>query len=184
MISATGWKAGFIATSIKMSLLVDIMDSWRAPRRVVRQHLQRPRSEAFLFTFMFTFLLVSFIAQWPVAARLSHMQPEVPIEQRMFGFALGLFALVMPLAYALAALSRLVAAAMGGQGSWYSARLALFWALLASSPAWLLHGLVAGFIGPGPALSVVGGILLLAFLTIWALCLAEAERAAEAEVAA
>jgi hypothetical protein len=47
----------------------------------------------------------------------------------------------------------------------------------------LLHGLVAGFIGPGAALSVVGSILLIAFLTIWTLCLVEAERAAEAEVA-
>ena len=101
--------------------------------------------------------------------------------------AITFFAMLMiwPLmAYGLAGLTHLVARLLGGRGSWYSARLALFWALLASSPAWLLHGLVAGFIGPGPALSVVGGILLLAFLTIWALCLAEAERAAEAEVAA
>ena len=159
-----------------MSLLVDIMDSWRAPRRVVRQHLQRPRSEAFLFTFLFTFLLVSFIAQWPVAARLSHMQPEVPIEQRMFGFALGLFALVMPLAYALAALSRLVAALMGGQGSWYSARLALFWAMLAVTPLMLLNGLVAGFIGQGAPATVVGVLVLLGFLYLWISMLIEAER--------
>jgi hypothetical protein len=176
MTSATGWKAGCSATSIKMSLLLDIMDSWRAPRRVVRQHLQRPRSEAFLFTFLFTFLLVSFIAQWPVAARMSHLQPEVPIEQRMFGFALGLFALVMPLAYALAALSRLVAGALGGQGSWYSARLALFWSLASITPAMLLMGLALAFLGQGQQTTALGVVVGAVFVIRWVLMLRETER--------
>ena len=88
------------------------------------------------------------------------------------------------MAYGLAGLSHLVARAFGGRGSWYSARLALFWTLLATTPAWLLHGLVAGFIGPGPALQAVGGLLLVAFLTIWSLTLREAERAPEAQAAA
>src|SRR6056297_601672 len=62
-------------------------------------------------------------------------------------------------------------------------RLALFWTLLATTPAWLLHGLVRGFIGPGPAEQLVGAGLLLAFVTIWGICLREAEIAPETEAA-
>ena len=108
-----------------MSLVPDIVESWRAPRRVLRRHMARPRSEAFLFTFLFTFLLIAFVAQAPYAARLAHFQPEVPMPQRLFAAFLGLIA-TLPLWYGLAALSRLVARALGGQGSWYGARLALF----------------------------------------------------------
>jgi hypothetical protein len=84
------------------------------------------------------------------------------------------------MAYALAGTTHLVARMIGGRGTWYSARLALFWSLLATSPAWLFHGLVAGFIGPGIEQAVAGGLLLIAFLTIWGLCLREAEREPEA----
>lgn len=176
-IFATACKPGCSATSIKMAVLVDIMDSWRAPRRVVRQHLDRPKSEAFIFTFLFTFLLVSFIAQWPVAARLSHFQPEVPVSQRMFGFALGLFGLMMPLAYALAALSRLVAKLLGGQGSWYSARLTLFWALATITPAMLLMGLALAFLGQGAQTTALGVVIGVVFVIRWGFMLYETERA-------
>ena len=123
-----------------MSLIPDIVESWRAPARVVRRHLARPKSEAFVFTFLFTFLLLAFVAQTPYAARLSHMNPEVPLQQRLLATALGLMAMI-PFWYGLAAASRLVARVFGGQGSWYGARLALFWALVAVTPAMLLMGL-------------------------------------------
>ena len=41
---------------------------------------------------------------------------------------------------------------------------------------WLFYGLVAGFIGPGPAMRGVGLIALAGFLAIWLLSLLEAER--------
>ncbi|MEO0865918.1 MAG: YIP1 family protein, partial [Pseudomonadota bacterium] len=55
----------------------------------------------------------------------------------------------------------------GGKGSAYGARLALFWALLASSPLVLLHGLTAGFVGPGIELQFVGFVWLVVFLWFW-----------------
>ena len=39
--------------------------------------------------------------------------------------------ILIPVAYLVASLSRLVAKALGGQGTWYGARVALFWALAA-----------------------------------------------------
>ena len=73
------------------------------------------------------------------------------------------------------ALSHLIASIFGGKGSFYSARLALFWSLLASVPLLLLYGLMAGFLGPVFGTQLVGAIWLLVFASIWLRCLREAE---------
>lgn len=175
MTSAPGWKAGCSATSIKMSVVADITESWRAPRRVVRRHLERPRSEAFIFTFLVSFLLVAFVAQWPVAARQSFLHPEVPLMQRMVAAGMGLLATI-PIWYALAAMSRLVAGVFGGRGSWYSARLTLFWALASVTPAMLLMGLALSFLGQGQQTNILGAIIGAVFVIRWILMLRETER--------
>lgn len=158
-----------------MSLIPDIVESWRAPARVVRRHLDRPRSEAFVFTFLFTFLLVAFVAQAPHASRMAFLEPEVPMSQRLFAAFLGLL-VTIPFWYALAALSRLIAGAVGGRGTWYGARLALFWALVAMSPGMLLMGLSLGFLGQGAQTNALGAGIGLAFVLLWGLMLREAER--------
>lgn len=158
-----------------MSLIPDIVESWRAPGRVLRRHLARPRSEAFAFTFLFTFLLVAFVAQTPYASRLTHFQPEVPMSQRLFATFLGLVATI-PVWYGLAAVSRLVAGLMGGRGSWYGARMALFWALVTIAPAMLLMGLSLGFMGQGPQTTALGALVGGVFVVLWGLMLREAER--------
>lgn len=164
-----------LATGSKMSLIPDIVESWRAPGRVLRRHLARPRSEAFVFTFLFSFLLIAFVAQAPYASRMAFLQPEVPMSQRLFAAFLGLL-VTIPFWYLLAALSRLVAGVFGGRGSWYGARLALFWALAAITPAMLLMGLSLGFLGQGAQTNAVGAVIGLAFLILWILMLREAER--------
>jgi hypothetical protein len=88
---------------------------------------------------------------------------------------LALLALV-PFFYLLAAVSRWIAKAMGGQGSYFSARLALFSALLAVTPGMLLQGLVAGMIGPGLQANLVAVVVGLGFLWIWISMLREAGR--------
>jgi hypothetical protein len=128
---------------------------------------------------------IIFVSQWPAISREAALDSDgAPLQARL---AITFFAWLMiwPLAlYALGSLTHLIARAFGGRGSYYSARLALFWALLASTPAWLFYGLVAGFIGPGPAEQLVGAGLLLAFLAIWGMCFREAETSPEAEAAA
>jgi hypothetical protein len=69
--------------------------------------------------------------------------------------------------YLLAGLTYLIARAFRASISAYGARLALFWALLASSPLVLLWGLTAGFIGPGLELSLVGIAWFAVFLWFW-----------------
>ncbi|MGP1355828.1 YIP1 family protein [Roseicyclus sp.] len=168
-----------------MSVSRDIVATWRRPREVMRRLLAQGRREDRALAFLIGACFLIFVAQWPRISREAYFAAEgdAPLQARL---AITFFAMLMiwPLmAYALGALTHLVARLVGGRGTWYSARLALFWALLASTPAWLLHGLVAGFIGPGPAQNLVGALLLLAFLAIWGICLGEAERGPEAETA-
>ncbi|MDG4648898.1 hypothetical protein P6F26_10625 [Roseibacterium sp. SDUM158017] len=169
-----------------MSVSRDIVATWRRPRQVMRRLLSQGKREDRALAILIGACLVIFVAQWPRISREAYLAGEgaAPLDARL---AITFFAMLMiwPLmAYILAGISHVVAMIFRGRGSWYSARLALFWAMLASSPAWMLHGLVSGFIGPGPAQSGVGALLLLAFLSIWAICLREAERGPEAEAAA
>ncbi|MCU0802317.1 MAG: YIP1 family protein [Rhodobacteraceae bacterium] len=158
-----------------MSVTRDIVTSWHSPRVVIRRHLARPVSEPFAFTLLLTFLILAFVAQWPVLSRLSYLDAARPLLPQMLATALALLATI-PLWYAVAAISRIVARFLGGQGTGHRARLALFMALVAVSPMVLLHGMVQGFLGPGPQATLVGALAGLAFVVIWMIMLVEAER--------
>jgi hypothetical protein len=159
-----------------MTVSTDLVATWRRPRVVLRQHLARGQSEAFAFTLLLVFLILAFVGQWPVAAREAYLAQDPSALPRILARAFAVLATI-PLWYALAALSRLVARALGGRGTWYGARIALFWALAAVGPLMLLQGLVSGMIGPGPGLSAVTVVVGIAFLSLWATLLHEAERA-------
>jgi hypothetical protein len=141
----------------------------------LRRHLARGVSEPFAFSLLLVFLTLAFIAQWPAAAREAFIAGETSALPRILPRAYGVL-LMIPLAYALAALSRIVARMLGGRGSWYGARIALFWALATVGPLLLLQGLVAGMIGTGPGLWLVSLALAGSFLWLWLTMLHEAER--------
>ena len=149
-----------------MSATDDILRSYRAPRAVMRSLLARGRSEPWALTILLSALAAVFIAQWPRLSRQAHLDADQPMTGLMVGTGLALLA-ALPVFYLLAAASPLVARGIGGRGSFYSARLALFWALLAVSPLMLLQGLVAGFIGAGVQMQLMSGLVGLAFVAIW-----------------
>jgi hypothetical protein len=149
-----------------MSATDDILRSYRAPRAVMRSLLARGRSEPWALTILLSALAVVFIAQWPRLSRQAHLDADQPMTGLMVGTGLALLA-ALPVFYLLAAASHMVARGIGGRGSFYSARLALFWALLAVSPLMLLQGLVAGFIGAGVQMQLMSGLVGLAFVAIW-----------------
>lgn len=158
-----------------MAVTAEILASWRAPRLGMRRHLARGKSEPFVFSLLLVFLIVAFIGQWPVAAREAYLANDGSVSARVMARALAVLATI-PLWYGLAALSHLIARLAKGQGSWYSARLALFWALATVSPLMLLQGMVAGMIGPGPALLLVNSTVGLGFFYLWINMLVEGER--------
>jgi hypothetical protein len=154
----------------------DIARTYRAPRQVLREKLAAgPREERALATLLGACFLV-FVSQWPALSRQAWLDPEVPLDARLGGALMGWLFIAPMAAYVMAAATHVAARLIGGRGSWFGARLALFWALLAASPLWLLNGLVAGFIGPGPALNLVGLAAVTAFLVFWGAGLWEAER--------
>jgi hypothetical protein len=158
-----------------MTVTTDLVATWRRPRAILRQHLARGQSEPFAFSLLLVFLILAFVGQWPVAAREAHFAGEASALPRILPRAMAVLATI-PVWYALAAISRLVARAMGGQGTWYGARIALFWALAAVGPLMLLQGLVSGMIGPGPGLTAVTVLVGVAFVWLWFTLLHEAER--------
>jgi hypothetical protein len=158
-----------------MTVSTDLVATWRSPRAALRRHLARGVSEPFAFTLLLVFLVLAFVGQWPVAAREAFLANEPSAAPRILARAFAVLATI-PLWYGLAALSRLVARALGGKGSWYAARIALFWALATVGPLMLLQGLVAGMVGPGPGLYAVTTLVGVAFLWLWLTMLHEAER--------
>jgi hypothetical protein len=158
-----------------MSITTDIVEGWVRPKQVIRRHLARGVSEPFAFSLLVAFLVMAFIALWPLLSRQSLMQPEVPMVQRLVAAGLALLASI-PVWYGVAALSHWIARALGGQGDHYRARLALFAALVAVSPAMLLQGLVAGMIGQGAQLLLVQLLVAAGFSWIWISMIFVAER--------
>ena len=156
-----------------MALTRDIAATYRHPRVVLRRLLAMGEREDRALVMLMAGCILMFVAQWP---RLSRIAYESGRELNpLLGGSLFAWVMIAPLLfYALAFLSYLVLRALGQKCSGYATRLALFWAFLAATPLILLHGLVAGFIGPGPEQVVVGALWLLAFLWFWMSNLREA----------
>ena len=164
-----------------MAVTADIIRTWRGPRAVMRDLLARGRREDRALAYLIVFCLLVFVAQWPRLARTAAGFEPVPggapasIEQLMT-YTLFAWLTIWPLAfYAIAALSHIIARAFRGRGTFYTARLALFWSLLASVPLLLLYGLMAGFLGQVAGTHLVGAAWVAAFVWIWLQSLREAE---------
>ena len=153
-----------------MAVTTDIVESWLRPRVVVRRLLARGRSEAFVLSFLLIFLLLAFIATAP--ERLQDR--STPLTPRLFALALGTLATI-PFWYLLAALGHLLARLLGGNGSYFGARLALFWALVVISPAMLVQRMVQVIVGGGVATGL-GVLVALGFVMFWTVMLREVER--------
>ncbi len=160
-----------------MALTTDMAATYRSPRRVMRKQLAMGQREDRALMYLLLGCGIIFIAQWPRLRREAFLDDAVPFDALVGGALMAWLFLAPLLLFALAALSRVVAKLLGGQGTWYTARLALFWSLLAASPLWLLNGLVAGFIGPGLELNLTSFMSITVFLVFWGLSLVETESA-------
>ena len=158
-----------------MQITADIIRSWLHPRKVMARRLSEGAREDRALAYLMIACVVIFVSQWPRLARDAQIDPSTPLDVRLGGTLFG-WLFVAPLAlYLIASLSHLLARLLGGKGNYFAARIALFWSLLSVTPLWLLNGLVAGIIGPGPELTVIGGISLAVFCVVWISSLIEAE---------
>jgi len=163
-----------------MSMTGDIVESWRAPSRVMRRHLSHGQQEARALTFLLIACFLFFVAQMPGISRQAHLNPDgdslLAIASARFWGAVLLAPLFF---YALAGISHFLAGFLGGKGSYYGARLALFWSLLVVAPLILLRGLVVGFLGQGTVAGASGLVVGLIFVFLWMAALRVAEEAPE-----
>lgn len=148
-----------------MALTTDLMRSLRQPRAVLRGLGGGERREGRILMYLMLACFLIFVAQAPRLSRDAHLDPSVPLDARLAG-ALFAWIFVAPLLfYVLAGLLTLVlrlAAPIPG----FAVRLAVFWALLVASPLILLHGLVAGLIGPGAQSIAAAMPAMLAFVMV------------------
>ncbi|WP_170424731.1 YIP1 family protein [Ruegeria arenilitoris] len=161
-----------------MPVTSDIVATYRGPGRVVRRLLDLGPREDRALVFVMVFCVVAFIAQLPSLARRAHIE-GLELDMLMGGALMGTVFILPLFFYLLAFVSYGAARLAGGKGTSYGARLALFWALLSSTPLVLLNGLVAGFIGSGPALTIVGALWFAVFLWFWVAGLSQAQRQQE-----
>lgn len=158
-----------------MSLVKDIVATYRGPRKVVRRLLGQGQQEARAFMYVFLACALIFVAQWPRLRREAHFDETVPYEALIGGALMG-WIFIAPLAlYVVALLSHWIARAFRASGEAYGARVALFWALLAATPLWLFYGLVQGMIGPSPITTITGAVAFAVFAWFWTMGLREAE---------
>lgn len=159
-----------------MAVTLDILESWRRPRVVMRRKLAEGLSEGRSLAVLMGACALIFVSQWPRLSREAYLDPSVPLEGRLGGTLFAMIFVAPLMFYVLATVSQGLGRLFGLRGAGIAVRFALFWALLVVSPAMLLHGLLSGFLGPVPAVSAVGAGVLAAFVYIWVANMIEAQR--------
>ena len=166
-----------------MAVTTDIVRTWRGPRTVVRKLLAAGQREDRAIAYVMVACLLIFVAQWPRLTREasgfgSSSSEEAPQLAQLIAYEFMGWLMIWPLLlYAIAAVTHVIAKGFGGQGTFYTARIALFWSLLATTPVLLLYGLIVGFLGQGPGANLVGAVWFIAFAVIWFQSFREAESA-------
>lgn len=150
-----------------MSIVRDIARTYVAPRDVQARRMSGGAREDRALAVLMGACILIFVAQWPRLSREAFLDPSIGFDARLAGALFG-WLMIMPLVfYALALIAQLIVRAFGVAGAGFASRITLFWALLASTPLWLLTGLVAGFTGAGTGLTIIGIAALGAFVLFW-----------------
>ena len=148
-----------------MSIVADILKSYRQPVQVARKRQSIGTEATALATLMGSALLI-FVAQWPRLARDAHFDPSVPMDARIGGALLGILFIFPLAAYVFSGILFLFVRLFSKQVTGISMRLALFWSFLVVSPLWLVYGLLVGFLGAAPVIDVLGIMILAMFLIV------------------
>lgn len=159
-----------------MSIVLDIARTYTRPKEVQSRQMQAgARSEGRALAILMGACFLLFVATLPNLSRQAFLDPTIPFQGRMAGAFFG-WVLLMPLVlYVVSLVLILVLKAVRFTAPGHHVRMALFWALLASVPLWLLSGLAAGFTGEstGTLLSGLAAIGAFGIFTIFGLVAAQ-----------
>ena len=155
-----------------------ILGAWADLRGSMRAELDRDPSEGRLLFYVMFAGLFRFVGAAMVLAYgpLALTMPEDVFRGQIAASFVAIFFLLSLLYYAVAATGGALARAMGGTGSWYDSRAAMFWAALVAAPAILASKLLALVLAglPGPIVGSVEMLGEVAFAWTTAHCFAEA----------
>lgn len=184
-----------------MAVTGDIFASYLRPRRVFARLLARGVNDRIGIAYLLLAMGLGFVSQLPWITRRANLSdpemeaairaeagdvrqiealdvPENMIDAKfeaLLSAELFIWFFILPLFfYGLAAISQLVLRLFGRRPEGIDVRMALFWALLVATPLKLLHGLMAGMLGEGPALSLIGFVWVVVFVWVWGGNLSEA----------
>jgi hypothetical protein len=138
-----------------MSLVQSIIASYRNPTPVFKRMWAGGVEERTNLALVMGACVAGFVSVWPSLARQSYLTGDA-LDQLMGGALLSRV-MMAPLMFYVFALILFWVSKLWRSGATPSqVRRIVFWALVVVVPLQLLQGLVAGFIGDGPAYSVVG----------------------------
>ncbi|MXU65864.1 YIP1 family protein [Oceanomicrobium pacificus] len=163
-------------------LVADILNAYRGFRPAMRRQMQGGFGEERALFFLMLACALLFVASLPGLRGTADLAAEAddPLAAALSGRIFGFFFFLPLILYGVAALSHLLARVFGGQGNFFSARLALFWGLVVAMPVVLVTSAFAALFAYRPELAalaspILGTISLAVLLWSWAAALAEAE---------
>ena len=156
-----------------------VLLGYASPRTATRSRMALVRNEGQAFAYLLLGCAISFLAQIPYLARADLLDySNHSFVSLAAGRLLGLLVFAPLLFYAVAALSGIVLRMIKGRPCWFKMRVALFWAVLAASPAVLIQGVLRGFLDVAFVDVAASIAVAMTFLSFWAIgiaCVAEGQ---------
>ena len=146
-----------------MSLLGNILKSYRRPRAVIEEFMDDGVREDRALGFLAGGCVITFIAQWPPLARQAYIEGQ-ELDMLMGAALYGWIFIAPLLLYILAGLVHFVGYLLGSKRSGVQTRTVIFWAFLATAPLLLVVGVIEGFLGPSAMKTFVEVIWLASFI--------------------
>lgn len=143
----------------------------------MQRRLDEHPGEERLLIFLVVAILLFFVARIPNLLANSTLQATEEISNTAI-FVTNLvasFFFAPLLFYGVASVSRIISKLFGGSGDGYSARLALFWALLVVSPVALLSTILQSVFPVLWLATALPVVMFLLFAFVWGACLSVAE---------
>lgn len=144
-----------------MSITRDMVATYRTPKQVFTRLSSMGQREDRALFWLIAACGLTFVGQWPKISRDAFLSGQ-DFTEALTGPLMAWVFFAPLLFYILAGLMHLVVRIVGGTGSSYGARLALFWSFFASMPLLLLYGLTEG-LAPGSGVALVGALWIVAF---------------------
>ncbi|MFT7522492.1 MAG: hypothetical protein ACI92A_000342, partial [Candidatus Paceibacteria bacterium] len=131
------------------SFFIDVLETYRIPSKVFARKLANGVTEPQLLVWLLFACMISFLVRLP-SLILVHQAGNVegPLQALMAGSLVASVFFAPIFFYVFAAFTALFAKFLGGKGTWQSARLALFWSLIAMQPLVLVTQVMAVQLGP------------------------------------